>query len=77
MWVRLDTRRKTASPADSMTISGVQAFALGGAQRLPNGNVFVCWGSAARLSEFSPTGELLFDATLTSPSYRGFKFQLR
>lgn len=77
VWVRLDTRRKTASLADSMTIPGIQAFAMGGAQRLPNGNVFVSWGSAARLSEFSPTGELLFDAMLTSPSYRGFKFRLR
>lgn len=76
VWVRLDTRRMTATPADSMTIPGIQAFAMGGAQRLPNGNVFVCWGSAARLSEFSPTGEVLFDARLTSPCYRGFKFQI-
>jgi Arylsulfotransferase (ASST) len=76
VWVRLDTRRMAASLADSMTIPGVQAFAMGGAQRLPNGNVFVCWGSAARLSEFSPTGEVLFDALLPSPSYRGFKFRI-
>jgi hypothetical protein len=60
-----------------MTIPGMQAFAMGSAQRLPNGNVFVSWGSAARLSEFSPSGELLFDAALTAPSYRGFKFRTR
>lgn len=76
VWIRLDNRHMAASLADSMTIPGIQAFAMGGAQRLPNGNVFVCWGSAARLSEFSPTGEVLFDATLPSPSYRGFKFQI-
>lgn len=73
-WVRLDTRSMTATLADSMAIPGVQAFAMGSAQRLPNGNVFVSWGSAARLSEFSPTGELLFDATLGAASYRGFKY---
>jgi hypothetical protein len=73
-WVKLDTRRMAASLADSMTIPGVQSVAMGSAQRLPNGNVFVSWGSAARLSEFSPTGEVLFDATLDAPSYRGFKF---
>jgi hypothetical protein len=73
-WVRTDTRAMTASLADSMTIPGIQAVAMGSAQRLPNGNVFVSWGSAARLSEFSPAGEVLFDATLTAPSYRGFKF---
>jgi arylsulfotransferase ASST len=77
VWLKLDTRRKTVSLADSMTIPGIQAVAMGSAQRLPNGNVFVSWGSAARLSEFSASGEVLFDAKLTAPSYRGYKFRTR
>ena len=32
-------------------------------QVLPNGNVFVGWGSAPAFSEFSHEGELLFDAS--------------
>ena len=34
----------------------------GNMQVLPNGNVFVGWGRALVLSEFSKDGELLFDA---------------
>jgi hypothetical protein len=43
---------------------------------LPNGNVFVGWGRALAISEFSPEGELLFDLTLPAEnrSYRAFRF---
>ena len=43
---------------------------------LPNGNVFVGWGRALVLSEFSKDGELLFDARLPPPnrSYKSFRF---
>jgi hypothetical protein len=75
-WIRADTKRKTASLVNSMTVPGIQATAMGSAQRLPNSNVFVSWGMARRLSEFSPHGDLLFDATLSSGSYRAFKFQV-
>lgn len=74
-WLRLDPAGMTAALADSMSIPGnAQTTATGSAQRLPNGNVLVCWGSNPRLSEFSPRGDLLFDATLPSPSYRAFKY---
>lgn len=74
-WIRPDTNGMTATLADSMSIAGnAQSGAMGSAQRLPNGNVFVSWGSNPRLSEFSPDGDLLFDATLASPSYRAFKY---
>jgi hypothetical protein len=45
-------------------------------QVLPDGNVFVGWGSEPFLSEFSPDGELLFDATFPPAveSYRSFRF---
>lgn len=76
IWIRPDTRAHTVALADSMTIPGISTSAMGSAQRLANGNVFVSWGIVPRLSEFSPSGEVLFDATLASPSYRGFKFQV-
>jgi len=48
----------------------------GNVQVLPGGNVFVGWGSAPVLSEFSRDGELLFDADFPSEgeSYRAFRF---
>ena len=44
-------------------------------QLLPNGNVFVGWGAEPFVSEFSPSGELLFDARLGNgyESYRAFR----
>lgn len=76
-WVRLDTGRGRASLVDSTGMPGVRASAMGSAQRLPNGNVFVSWGSASRLTEFSPAGEVLFDARLPKPAYRAFKAPVR
>jgi Arylsulfotransferase (ASST) len=44
-------------------------------QVLPNGNVFIGWGSKPFLSEFSSNGELLFDANVVwKQSYRTFRF---
>jgi hypothetical protein len=45
-------------------------------QVLPNGNVFVGWGRALAISEFSEDGQMLFDATLLrkNESYRAFRF---
>jgi len=48
----------------------------GNLQVLPNGNVFMGWGSEPYFSEFSEDGELLFDASFPSEleSYRAFRF---
>jgi hypothetical protein len=48
----------------------------GNVQVLPNGNVFVGWGSGPLFSEFSRDGELLFDARFPPEveSYRAFRF---
>ena len=42
----------------------------------PNGNVFIGWGSSPVISEFSHTGDLLFNAEFPaeSESYRAFRF---
>jgi hypothetical protein len=48
----------------------------GNVEVLPNGNVFVGWGSSPVLSEFSHEGELLFDAEFPAEgeTYRAFRF---
>jgi outer membrane protein assembly factor BamB len=51
------------------------ATSQGSVQILPNGNVFVGWGAEPYVSEFSASGELLFDAQLGDKylSYRAFR----
>ena len=62
--------REYASPEKILSIS------QGNAQLLSNGNVFVGWGSAPFLSEFSPDGEMLLNAGFPPEceSYRAFRF---
>jgi len=54
----------------------ILAATQGNVQVLPNGNVFVGWGSEPFFSEFSHDGILLFDASFPSQveSYRAFRF---
>lgn len=52
------------------------ADALGSVQLLAGGQTFVCWGNYGAWSQFSPTGEPLFDGQLagsTTLSYRAFR----
>ena len=73
----LDLRRRTARlvrqfrrPADTL------AESEGSVQALPGGDQFVGFGSAPAFSEFSPSGSLVFDATLPTDdgSYREYRF---
>jgi hypothetical protein len=52
------------------------ATSQGSMQLLPNGDVFIGWGSQPYFSEFSRDGRLRFDARIASPSisYRAFRF---
>ncbi len=70
---------------DAMTATLVQEFVhpeqpfatyQGNVQALPNGNVFVGWGSAPYLTEHDAEGGLLFDAGFPPQveSYRAFRF---
>src|SRR5918994_1711549 len=54
----------------------ILAATQGNVQVLPNGNVFVGWGSEPSFSEFSKDGRLIFDASFPSQveSYRAFRF---
>ncbi|KAF1995110.1 hypothetical protein P154DRAFT_612009 [Amniculicola lignicola CBS 123094] len=60
---------------------GLSAHSQGNAQVLPNGNIFVNWGQAGAITEFSEEGKVLFHSYLDSEpygknvqSYRGFRF---
>jgi hypothetical protein len=52
------------------------AMSQGNMQVLPNGNVFIGWGSTGYASEFSQDGQLLFDANFSGSiqSYRCFRY---
>jgi hypothetical protein len=52
------------------------ASSQGSDQILPNGNVFVGWGSKPYFSEYSPRGAQIFGGSFRSPvdSYRAFRF---
>jgi len=75
--VELDEEAMTATLVREYTHPNkVLAATQGSMQVLPNGNVFVGWGSEPVLSEFGPGGELLFDANfpVEGESYRAFRF---
>ena len=54
---------------------GKLATALGNVQLLPDGGMFVGWGTTGALSEFSSAGELLFHAQLAGggTTYRAYR----
>jgi len=75
--LELDEEKMSASLVGQYTHPDEQhADAAGNTQSLPNGNVFVGWGRALAISEFSEEGELLFDLRLPpeNRSYRAFRF---
>jgi hypothetical protein len=48
----------------------------GSEQILPNGDTFVGWGEAPFMTEYSPSGAVVFDAHLYAPgqSYRAYRY---
>ena len=54
---------------------GLTAAATGNAQTTRNGDLFVSWGGLSYFSEFSPTGNLLFNAKLPDgvSTYRAYR----
>ena len=51
-------------------------WAMGNVQQLPDGGVFVGWGTAGSFTEFTPDGQVRFDAALAdgSVTYRAFRY---
>ncbi len=73
----LNSQTKTATLVASFVHSTpLLAASQGDFQPLPGGNWFVGWGQEPFFSEYSPSGQLLFDAHLPASyqSYTTFKF---
>ena len=74
--IRLDLGRRTATliRSDDQP-AGLLSRAQGNAQTTANGDLFVGWGTLPYVSEFSPSGRLLFNATLPAHvgSYRAYR----
>jgi hypothetical protein len=61
--VKLNQRRRTATLLSSdAQPEGLSAPSQGNAQTTDEGNLFVGWGALPYFSEFSPSGQLLFNA---------------
>jgi hypothetical protein len=46
----------------------------GSAQRLADGNMLVDWGSLPEITEYSDSGSVLMDLTMSDASYRGLRY---
>jgi EmrB/QacA subfamily drug resistance transporter len=71
--LNIDQRARTAKLASQYPGDGkFETEYMGDTQPLPNGNVFVGWGSEPAFSEFSRTGKLLLEGSFPGPdlSYR-------
>ncbi len=71
--LRLDTRSKTATLARDYQATELRtAWAMGNAQQVADGGLFVGWGTYPGFSEIGPDGSLRFDARFvgTSVTYR-------
>jgi Arylsulfotransferase (ASST) len=55
----------------------LKAGSQGDVQQLADGNLFTGWGAEPWFSEFSPSGQVLFDARMPpgDQSYRGYRFE--
>ncbi len=73
--VRLDLATRVATLVKSVDQpEGQVAQVMGNAQTTPGGGLFVGWGSLPYISEFSPSGKLLFNAKLPAEvsTYRAY-----
>jgi hypothetical protein len=74
--IRLDLATRVATLIRSVSQPlGLVSQAEGNAQTLPDGDLFVGWGELPYISEFSPSGRLLYNAELPAgiSSYRAYR----
>jgi hypothetical protein len=76
--IAIDTTAHTATLVRELTYPGkpILADSQGDIQPLANGDLFVDWGQAGRVSEFSTAGALTFDMGFATPanSYRAYRY---
>ena len=72
----VDESAKTVALKQQFTHrGGLLATSQGNMQRLDDGHLLIGWGALPYFSEFTATGEMVFDGKLaTSQSYRAFRF---
>ena len=73
---KLDLATRVATLVKSVKQpDGLVSAAEGNAQTTRNGDLFVSWGVQPYISEFSPSGKLLFNAQLLGgfSSYRAYR----
>jgi hypothetical protein len=81
---RLDLRTRRArvvrtirSQPSSDDGSGLYVWAMGSAQRQPNGNVLIDWGTTGRITEVTPQGDVVHGLQLEYYSYRAVRSRWR
>jgi arylsulfotransferase ASST len=75
--LRVDLRHKTVALAQAdVAPAGVLTGSQGNVQALDGGNLFVGWGAIPRVTEFDPSGRIVYDATFPDgeDSYRAYRF---
>lgn len=75
--VRLDEQAKTATLVRSFKHPlGLLSSSQGNVETLPNGNLFVGWGSQRWFTEFDPQGNVVFDGRIArgNDNYRAFRY---
>lgn len=72
-WISLDFAARRATLIRAQTHpANLSTGAMGNLQQLPDGNTFSGWGTAGHIAEFTATGDMVYDATLTGGTYRAF-----
>jgi hypothetical protein len=74
--IALDTKRRRASLVrEYVPIDARNGWAMGNAQLLEDGGIFVGWGTDGSFSEFGPNGRVRYDARFADESvtYRAFR----
>lgn len=72
-WINLDFAGRRANLVRAQTHPDkLSTGAMGNLQQLPGGNTFSGWGTAGHIAEFTPAGDMVYDATLTGGTYRAF-----
>lgn len=77
LFLHLDPATMTATVARQyLSPDKLIVDSQGNVQVLPSGNVFIGWGSEPYVTEFGPSGTVLFDMSFTAgaDSYRAYRF---
>jgi hypothetical protein len=77
--IKVDTKKKRASfVAEYLAPRSRTGWAMGNMQELPDGSVFIGWGTDGSFTEIGSDGSIRLDGRFTdgSVSYRAFRFEL-